>query len=182
MLTRTQSPMSGFPQFNHTWLWLHVREAVNESVEERKTNALKQANSFTYLRLEKFRVFTSAPKLGTQRVCPTQQMPSPPCPHGRQRYHCKECGGGGICEHGRQRSRCKDCGGGGICEHGRARRRCKDCGGSSICEHGRRRSGCKECGGSRQDAVILEATVVEGDEDAEPDEWIPIVPSGKRKR
>ena len=23
------------------------------------------------------------------------------CPHGRQRYNCKECGGKGICEHGR---------------------------------------------------------------------------------
>ena len=31
------------------------------------------------------------------------------CPHGRQRYNCKECGGKGICEHGRRRSRCKDC-------------------------------------------------------------------------
>ena len=26
------------------------------------------------------------------------------CPHGRQRYKCKECGGKGICEHGRQRN------------------------------------------------------------------------------
>ena len=33
------------------------------------------------------------------------------CEHGRQRYSCKECGGGGICEHGRRRYRCKDCGG-----------------------------------------------------------------------
>ena len=37
MLTRTQSPMSGFPQCNHTLLWLPGREAVNESVEERTT-------------------------------------------------------------------------------------------------------------------------------------------------
>ena len=98
----------------------------------------------------------------------------PPCPHGRKRYFCKECGGGGICEHGRRRSQCKDCGG------------------ASICEHGRRRSGCKECGGSRQDAVILEATVVEVDEDAESDDqWIPVQSpivvaagpqGGKRKR
>ena len=34
-----------------------------------------------------------------------------PCPHGRRRSLCKECGGSGICEHGRQRSRCKECGG-----------------------------------------------------------------------
>ena len=31
------------------------------------------------------------------------------CPHGRQRYQCKECGGGSFCEHGRQRSKCKEC-------------------------------------------------------------------------
>ena len=106
----------------------------------------------------------------------------PPCPHGRQRYICKECGGGGICEHGRQRYRCKDCGGGGICEHGRRRCYCKECGGGGLCEHGRRRYGCKECGGSSQEFVVLDAVAVEVDEDAEPDEWIPIVPSGKRKR
>ena len=100
-----------------------------------------------------------------------------PCPHGRQRYSCQDCGGKGVCVHGRRRSTCKDCGGGG------------------LCEHGRRRSLCKECGGSRQDAVILEATVVEEngvDEEAEPDEWVPIVQpyivvaagsrGGKRKR
>ena len=121
----------------------------------------------------------------------------PPCPHGRKRYICKECGGGGLCEHGRRRSKCKECGGSGLCEHGRERSRCKECGGSGMCEHGRRRSQCKECGGSRQETIILlEATAVEVngvDEDAEPDEWIPIVQShivaagagpcgGKRKR
>ena len=69
------------------------------------------------------------------------------CEHGRERYHCKECGGGGICEHGRQRNGCKECGGAGICEHGRERYRCKECGGSGICEHGRQRYDCKECVG-----------------------------------
>ena len=49
------------------------------------------------------------------------------------------------CPHGRQRSKCKQCGGSGICQHGRERRRCKECGGSQICQHGRRRSDCKEC-------------------------------------
>ena len=48
---------------------------------------------------------------------PAKNMP-PPCSHGRQRYFCRECGGGGICEHGRRRSRCKECGGSSICEHG----------------------------------------------------------------
>ena len=148
-------------------------------------------------------------RLPTPRHC-DGQMPSPPCPHGRQRSQCKECGGSGlcehgrrrsqckecggsgICEHGRQRSKCKECGGGGICEHGRERSRCKDCGGTSICKHGRERYYCKDCGGSRQDTILLEATAVEVDEDAEPDEWIPTVQSyivvaagprgGKRKR
>ena len=119
------------------------------------------------------------------------RMP-PQCPHGRQRYRCKECGGVGICEHGRERSQCKECGGGGLCEHGRRRSRCKECGGGSICEHGRRRDRCKDCGGSSQETVVLDATAVEVDEDAEPDEWIPTVQShivvavgprdGKRKR
>jgi hypothetical protein len=36
------------------------------------------------------------------------------CPHGRERYKCKECGGASICEHGRRRSRCKECGGASI--------------------------------------------------------------------
>ena len=67
------------------------------------------------------------------------------CPHDRQRYYCKDCGGKGICEHGRQRSRCKECGGSAFCEHGRRRSQCKECGGSEICEHGRVRNKCKEC-------------------------------------
>ena len=70
------------------------------------------------------------------------------CPHGRERYKCKECGGASICEHGRQRSRCKECGGASIYKHGRERSHWKKCGGVSICEHGRRRSRCKECHGS----------------------------------
>ena len=78
------------------------------------------------------------------------------------------------------------------CKHGRQRWYCKECGGGGICEHGRRRSRCKECGGSSLVTIQLEATAVEVDEDAEPDEWIPTVQSyivvaagprgGKRKR
>ena len=59
------------------------------------------------------------------------------CEHGRKKYDCKECGGGGICPHGRIKRTCKDCGGNGICSHGRQKSRCKECGGSSICSHGR---------------------------------------------
>ena len=70
------------------------------------------------------------------------------CPHGRQRYFCKECGGPGLCSHGRRKRVCKECGGKLICSHGRQKYSCKECGGSSICPHGRRRQTCKECGGS----------------------------------
>ena len=38
------------------------------------------------------------------------------CPHGRQRYYCKDCGGQGICEHGPSALlTCKECGEGSIC-------------------------------------------------------------------
>jgi hypothetical protein len=71
------------------------------------------------------------------------------CEHGREKYKCKECGGGSICDHDRVRSKCKECGGGAICEHGRVRTFCKECGGGSICEHGRQKQQCKECDGSQ---------------------------------
>ena len=94
-----------------------------------------------------------------------------PCPHGRQRSQCKECGGKGICEHGRVRSTCKECGGKGVCEHGRQRYDCKDC----------------------RPVITLEATEVEVfDEEEDPDERLPTVQAhavvaagprgGKRKR
>ena len=99
------------------------------------------------------------------------RMP-PQCPHGRQRYRCKECGGVGICEHGRERSRCKECGGSGLCEHGRQRSKCKECGGGGP-------------------VTILEATEVdESDWEEDQHEWVPTVEArpvggpqgGKRKR
>uniref|UniRef100_A0A0G4HAV1 Uncharacterized protein n=1 Tax=Chromera velia CCMP2878 TaxID=1169474 RepID=A0A0G4HAV1_9ALVE len=31
------------------------------------------------------------------------------CEHNRQRYHCKECKGGGICLHGKDKRYCKEC-------------------------------------------------------------------------
>ena len=82
--------------------------------------------------------------VGLRRKAP-KRMPSKPCPHGRRRAQCKECGGSAFCEHGRQRTRCKECGGSGICEHGRRRTDCKECDGNAICEHGQRRSTCEEC-------------------------------------
>ena len=52
------------------------------------------------------------------------------CPHNRQRYSCKDCGGVGICQHNRERHFCKECGGSGLCSHNRQRYSCKDCRGS----------------------------------------------------
>ena len=116
--------------------------------------------------------FASASLAESATAAPQLASPALAVKAGRQRG--LTCGVVGICEHGRQRSRCKECGGGG------------------ICEHGRQRSQCKECGGSSRVTIQLEATAVEVDEDAEPDEWIPTVQSyivvaagprgGKRKR
>ena len=54
-------------------------------------------------------------------------MPKSKCPHNRQKYFCKECGGKGICLHNRQKSTCKECGGGSICPHNRIKSQCKEC-------------------------------------------------------
>ena len=88
------------------------------------------------------------------------------CEHGKEKYDCKKCGGGGICDHGKRKRYCKDCGGSGICAHGkrknrcieckgpgvcehnRVRLQCVDCRGTSICKHKRRKACCKDCGGS----------------------------------
>ena len=70
------------------------------------------------------------------------------CPHGREQYYCRECGGKGICQHNRQRKTCRECGGSARCEHDRLRSKCKMCGGASICVHRRERVRCKECGGA----------------------------------
>lgn len=71
------------------------------------------------------------------------------CPHNKNKYYCKDCGGSQLCEHDRRKDRCKDCGGSGICSHKRLKRLCKDCGGSDICEHNIRKDLCKDCGGSQ---------------------------------
>ncbi len=39
------------------------------------------------------------------------------CPHGTQKYSCKECGGGRYCEHNVQKYTRKECKGSYICEH-----------------------------------------------------------------
>ena len=68
------------------------------------------------------------------------------CPHGRQKYLCAACGGGGICTHGVQKHGCKKCGL-SYCKHGRVKSQCRPCGGSAICVHNKRKSLCRTCGG-----------------------------------
>ena len=48
----------------------------------------------------------------------TQSKQPKKCPHGRQKYNCKDCKGKGICKHDRVKYTCKECGGKGICPHG----------------------------------------------------------------
>lgn len=49
------------------------------------------------------------------------------CNHGRKKYLCRDCKGGGICEHLKQKTFCKICKGSGICDHGNNRYICKEC-------------------------------------------------------
>jgi hypothetical protein len=87
------------------------------------------------------------------------------CPHNRDHYSCRECGGAGICPHKRRKSQV--CFVFLVCRLRllplvlvcRVARRqaadgdcfvfvqCRDCGGKSVCQHNRVRSYCKECGG-----------------------------------
>ncbi len=69
------------------------------------------------------------------------------CPHGKEKYRCKKCGGAGICEHGINKYSCKECDGAGICEHGIHKNYCKKCGGAELCEHGKHKYRCTDCGG-----------------------------------
>ena len=76
----------------------------------------------------------------TSRPARKARRQTMPCKHGRERYTCKECGGGGICVHQRMREYCKECGGSQICVHGRIRYDCRECGGGRFCLHGKRRN------------------------------------------
>lgn len=67
------------------------------------------------------------------------------CEHGKQKTHCRECGGSSFCEHGKQKHKCRECGGSAFCEHGKYKQFCRECGGSSICEHGKLKFQCREC-------------------------------------
>jgi len=78
---------------------------------------------------------------------PSKKRRSRVCAHGKIR--CKECGTSiRACEHGKERYRCRECGGGGICNHGKIKSICKDCGGSSVCPHGNLKYRCEDCDGT----------------------------------
>lgn len=68
------------------------------------------------------------------------------CPHGKDKWKCKDCGGRSVCQHGRQGHECRDCGT-GFCEHNRVKRSCRDCKGSSRCKHNILKQVCHECNG-----------------------------------
>ena len=70
------------------------------------------------------------------------------CEHGKEKRHCRECGGSSYCEHNVRKGRCKECGGSSLCEHKLEKSSCVKCGGSSICEHNRERRRCRECEGN----------------------------------
>ena len=58
---------------------------------------------------------------GATPAVPRKRKNPQSCIHGRQKYACKVCGGGGVCVHGRRKHTCKPCGGHGICAHGRVK-------------------------------------------------------------
>lgn len=68
-----------------------------------------------------------------------------PCPHGKHKAHCKECGGSGICIHGKRKVRCRECGGSAFCKHDKQKANCRECGGSAFCEHDKDKYRCKDC-------------------------------------
>jgi len=67
------------------------------------------------------------------------------CPHNKDKFFCRDCGGNGFCNHGKRKYECRDCGGSAFCNHGRKRKRCRDCGGSAFCNHGKEKRKCREC-------------------------------------
>uniref|UniRef100_A0A0G4HLD1 Uncharacterized protein n=1 Tax=Chromera velia CCMP2878 TaxID=1169474 RepID=A0A0G4HLD1_9ALVE len=73
-----------------------------DAVSDEREGSIPKAGEGT---LEKEQALFST---GTPLAAPSQKGL---CPHGRQQYDCKECGGKGICEHGRRRRQCKECGG-----------------------------------------------------------------------
>lgn len=70
------------------------------------------------------------------------------CPHGRQQYRCKDCGGASICIHGKRKQRCIECDGSEMCVHDKNKYYCKICAvikASKTCEHGRKIHSCSAC-------------------------------------
>lgn len=70
------------------------------------------------------------------------------CVHGRQKAHCRDCGGTIFCRHDKRKNLCTECGGSSMCIHGRRARECKsiECRQNSMCKHRMIRKNCVECG------------------------------------
>ena len=43
------------------------------------------------------------------------------CPHGKQRYYCRKCGGGAFCKHNMRRQYCAECKGEPKCDNDRVK-------------------------------------------------------------
>ena len=80
------------------------------------------------------------------------RYPNKKCPHNRDQYYCRECGGRGLCEHNRQRNKCKDCHGSYICKHQLQKNWCIEC---HPCPHGALSPKCRECRKIRYDKQRL---------------------------
>jgi len=86
---------------------------------------------------------------------PAQRRPK--CPHDRERYYCKDCGGKGICQHDLVKKQCRECNGKAFCPEPGCNKRKAYCGAhaedppASVCDcdFGRqRKSRCRQHGGS----------------------------------
>ena len=66
----------------------------------------------------------------TMEVPPVAKKIAKKCPHGKNKYYCKACGGKGICMHGKHKRICGyfECGGGSaLCSHGDQKHQCLQC-------------------------------------------------------
>ena len=69
----------------------------------------------------------------------------PKCPHAREKYDCKDCGGKGICCHNKRQRFCVDCNGSQTCKHKKIKIYCKECSNISKCPHQKTKAYCKIC-------------------------------------
>lgn len=101
------------------------------------------------------RIVTGAP-IGLPPTSPSPQQRASAiskkrhCMHGKQRAHCRDCGGSIFCAHDKRKNLCALCGGSSMCVHGRRARECKsiECREGSMCKHRMIRRECPQCAAS----------------------------------